>query len=202
MVKNIRTLRAKIMLTSVMAFALPGCGKVPFADESYGAIAACEEKLTKGLVSPSSYKRISATYNTTEFSFNDFWEKEGGDACRPYTDGVCDDTTKLVRAMAAKNWLLSKKDIKAGKDTSNTFSQNMDKPFPKSTTKQKLQADREYMEWSYDSGYGKGKPQRHPAAIVSIEYDAVNSFNAPLRSTQICRFPPTGNEKYSTYGIY
>ncbi|WP_156347447.1 MULTISPECIES: hypothetical protein [unclassified Sphingomonas] len=202
MLDNLRTSYATTMRTSLVAIALSGCGKVPFTDESFGAIAACEEKLTKGLVSPSSYKRISATYNTTDFSFEDYWEKQGGDACRPYTDGECEDTTKLLRAMSAKNWLLSKNDIKAGKDTIQIFDQNMYKPFPKSTTKQKLRADREYLEWSYNLGYGKGKPEKHPAAIVSIKYDAVNSFNAPLRSTQICRFPPTRDEKYSTYDIY
>lgn len=191
-----------LLVCSAMLIALSACERLPFLDSSNGAISACEEKLKQSLESPSSYKRQNANYNTQEFTFDDYYESQGGDACKPYTSGECDDATKLLRAVAVKTWLLASDDIKAGRNFSEIFDQVDKQPFPKVSDKKKWQAERDYMQFVYQRRFGSGKALKLPAAIVGIEYDAVNSFNASLRSTYVCRFPPTESDQYSGSAIY
>jgi hypothetical protein len=55
------------------------------------------------------------------------------------------------------------------------------------TLKAKLKAPSSYKRVSTDTTYMKD--QNPPQVWVSIEYDAVNSFNAPLRDREICMYP-------------
>lgn len=199
---ELRSLRPTFLISSLMVLILTACDKLPFLDSSDGAVSACEEKLRDSLVSPSSYRRQKAEYHTREFTFDDYYESEGGDNCRPFTSSDCVDTTKFFRAMAAKRWLLASKDLKADRDISEITSRVDKQPFPKVSDKKKWEADHDYMEFIYQRNYGLGRATKLPAAMVAIEYDAANSFNASLRSTYVCRFPPTNGDRYSKSAIY
>lgn len=202
---GLRILHPTILTSALMPFVLTACDRLPFMDVSHGAIAACEGKLTDSLISPSSYKRKNANYRTTEFTFDDYYESQGGERCKPFTSSDCNDTEKFFRAMNVKTWLLAKEDIKNAKGVDEVIEAMRrveDRPFPNVSDKIKWKADYEYIEFNYRRGYGSGKRYNLPSAVVTIDYDAVNSFNAALRSTHLCRFPPTNNDTYSSALIY
>lgn len=185
-----------------MAIALSGCGKVPFLDDSHGAVAACEERLKSTLVSPASYKRLSTTYDTTAFSFEDYYESRGGDECGLVLNDKCELSEQIARATGAKSWLLSKSEYLAGRDPSEILMRDFDRPLPKVSMSARKKADKEFIHFIYDKNFGPNSKSKLPAAIASIEYDAVNQYNAPLRSQFACRFIPTNRDKYISADIY
>ncbi len=196
MIGNIHAARSKMMLASLTIFALSGCDKIPFGDKSHGAIAACEEKLKNTLVSPASYKRLKSSYNAMDFTFDDYYQSRGGDECGLTIKDGCELSEQLARRLGAKDWLISKKELMAGADFGEVMSRNTNKPFPNVSFRKTMEADREFIRYTYNKRFGPTATNKFPAAVVGIEYDAVNQYNAPLRSEFACRFTPTDRDEY------
>ena len=148
-----------------------------------GAISACEESLKKGLVAPSTYRRVSAKAYIlpplTKQEHRAFALSAGcAEAPNPRN---CQDIHQLGSAYMATDPELRKKIGLTG-------------PLPKTRMKAvEVSSDATYtmyLKWPADN-------QRTAAA--EIVYDAVNSYNAPIRTTKVCRFGPIGNRhRYSS----
>jgi hypothetical protein len=169
---------------STIFMLLTGCDKNPFENDiSHGAIEICEKLLFENLKSPSSYKRISVEYiERLPFSYEEFQKYTIARYCLVSESLVpCAGINKAYVGFRAKG---------LGEERGlNNMSREQ------ATEMRKL-----YWQQEYDR-YREDKNQRRPA-LVSIEYDAENSFGTALRGLETCGFGPRRGEKYSTSDLY
>ncbi len=135
--------------------------------------------MKKTLMAPSTYKRVGAEYTEasplTFAEFVDYQETKGcpmadfgRDACIMGNEGA----------------------LKYGSTVDWTKPGAMDRIRPYSGKNRE-----KYLKHLFEEYERKPESERQ-TAFVKIEYDAVNAYNAPLRSTHICRFGPRGGGDY------
>ncbi|HEV2126462.1 MAG TPA: hypothetical protein VGW38_27200, partial [Chloroflexota bacterium] len=155
-------------------------------DQSHGAIAACEESLLQSLRSPSTYERVAAEYTPADpLSYEDYVSYMETRRCpaSPFGYDSCVETNRLLNGIAS----------------------TMDWENPGSTEqvrKPSKKAREAYYRWLHER-YGSWPVAEQRTAFVSIEYDAANAFNAPLRSTHVCRFGPIrSDQRFETGDLF
>lgn len=160
---------------------LPG---IAMTDESHGALAACEEVVKTSLRSPSTYQRISAEFTLGQpLTFEEYVSYQETKGCpQAQTD---------PRECLANNLALG---YGATVDFTHPSSTKQVRPFSRA-------ARTAYLRHLFGR-YQARPPEQQETAFVQIEYDAVNAYNAPIRSTHICRFGPRMGERYSSGDMF
>lgn len=141
------------------------------------AVAACEEIVKARLVSPSSYKRVRATYSPgVEMALPLYRlsiDKSYNPSCG---DGFCEDAQRFTMVGAAR-MMLQEEGIKR-------------------PTKKQAEAR---IERIYRDGFAnlRNKPaDQRKVALTRIEFDTQNSYGALLRQVQSCMFAPKRGATY------
>ncbi len=181
----IRAVRTVVILFSCLAAA--GCDKAKelFSDQSNGAIAICEKYVQANLQSPSSYKRVKATYSFEQpFSLADFKKFQrtsfcgSGEYWMPCTR-VNDDMISMgMGELGAK--------LGIGHHP---------------TRKQRRYVEAQYWKDEFEAFRARKRDTPRPATAI-ITYDAQNAYGVALRDIKVCNFSPIVGTDYRPGDMY
>lgn len=172
------TSRLAVMAAGLSALAVSACDELPeWQDPSQGAVAACEEIVKAQLMSPSSYKRVRATYSPGVAMTLEYYKMSQDKRYNPNCpDGFCEEAQRFGMYGGAQIDLQS---------------QGMKRP-----TRKQIES---HIQKLYEQGFAR--LQNRPAdqqkiAFAQIEFDAQNQYGAMIRGMHNCMFAPKTGEKY------
>jgi hypothetical protein len=153
-------------------------------DNSFGAIAICEDGIKGSLSSPSSYRRISAKFTPAgPLQFREYVayrETKGVPMSDPST-GRADSNMAAIAYGTRSDW---------EHDRSDVFVRKYSVP-----------ARERYLKFQYDR-YTKQPAEDQATGYVELSYDAANAFNAVNRNTLVCRFGPKNQGRFTERDMF